>query len=146
MLRNLKYVFFSAVLALVACTNVSPAQAVKESKFGATGKTLQELIQDHPKFKKGSLIWEQTSPKEGLIVECTYEITEGDGFIVAMDFEVTQKTVMMTRAQIFSKNKSDGIIRHLEPERYIDALESKSSISESAIMPLFINNRKLNRL
>lgn len=134
------------LLFVMACANVTPVSAVKESKFGNSGKTLLVLIEEHPSYKKGSLIWEQTSPKEGLIVKCSYEITESDGFIVDMDFEVTQKTVMMTRAQIFSKNKADGIIRHLEPEKYVVALENKKSISESAIMPLFINNKKLNRL
>lgn len=124
---------------MLGCSNVSPVAEVKKAKFGETEKTLEELIIDHPDYKKDTLIWDQSSPKEGLIVECTYEIKEGDGFIVSMAFEVTQKNVMMTKAQIFSKYKTDGMILHLEPEKYIQALESKSSIKDASIKPFFIN-------
>lgn len=139
----MKY-FLIVLLFVTACTNASPVKEVKISKFGKTDRTLEALILSHPSFKKNTLLWDQKSPKQGLIVECTYEINEGDGFIVAMSFEVSQKNVMMTKAQIFSKNKSDGIIRHLEPEKYIEALEDKTSITEASIMPLFINRRRLN--
>lgn len=140
--KNIKYIIVIVTIFLSACSNVSPVSEVKSSKFGSSGKALEELILKHPNYKKETLVWDQKSPKEGLIVECSYEVNEGDGFIVAMSFEVTQKTVMMTRAQIFSKNKAVGIIRHLEPEDYIDALEKKTSIVDAAIMPLYINRSK----
>lgn len=139
MFSRLKNLFVVSLIFLVACTNASPVMEVKKSKFGETDKTLEELILGHPSYKKDTLIWGQTSPKEGLIVDCTYEISEGDGFIVAMAFEVTQKNVMMTKAQIFSKYKSDGMILHLEPEKYIEALEGKKSIKDASIKPFFIN-------
>lgn len=122
---------YFVIFLMCGCSNVSPLKEVKNASFGASGIGIGRLVDKHPEIDNDSIRWIQRGAQDGWKVDCKFKLKKYEKYEVFLSFEVFQYSVEMTMADLF--NRETGFAYHFDPEKFIVALERKTSIFDTAI-------------